>query len=163
MGSRQGASLSSLRWPLVRCCTGPENRKSIPKMTRARCHGAALPGPLLRQPQTVRPRVPLRGTNKWWRGGRESETEGCGHNEERQNWRVEGSEEQPDVSSQWCHLGRYLGPWPSCSRGLLPLKARWISLVWAATWGFVEIWGLYRTGPTPHLGFMGELALEAWE
>jgi hypothetical protein len=43
--------------------------------------------------------VPLREARKWWRNGKERETEGCGHNEERQNWRLEGSEEQPDGSS----------------------------------------------------------------
>jgi hypothetical protein len=37
--------------------------------------------------------------SKWWINGRERVTEGCGHNEERQNWRPEGSEEQSSVSS----------------------------------------------------------------
>jgi len=32
------------------------------------------------------------------REGKEK-TEGCGHNKERQNWRIEGSEEQPAVRS----------------------------------------------------------------
>jgi hypothetical protein len=32
----------------------------------------------------------------------ERETEGCGHNEEKQNWRIEGNVEQPDVNSQCC-------------------------------------------------------------
>ena len=30
---------------------------------------------------------------------RERETEGCGHNEERQNWRLEGSGKEPVVSN----------------------------------------------------------------
>jgi hypothetical protein len=30
---------------------------------------------------------------EWWR---ERQAEGCGHREERQNWRLEGNEEQPD-------------------------------------------------------------------
>jgi hypothetical protein len=49
-----------------------------------------------------RPWVPLRGTSKWWRNGMEKKekTEGYGHNEERQNWRLKGSEEQPDVSGR---------------------------------------------------------------
>lgn len=37
---------------------------------------------------------------KWWRNGREREAEACGLNEDRQNWRPEGSEGYPDVSSQ---------------------------------------------------------------
>lgn len=52
-------------------------------------------------PDTKRPRyldVPLR-TSKWWRNKREREA-GCEHSEGRQNWRCEGSKEQPDVSSQ---------------------------------------------------------------
>lgn len=34
------------------------------------------------------------------------------HNEERQNWRFKGSDKQPDVSSQQCHLRpwQHLGP-----------------------------------------------------
>lgn len=59
--------------------------------------------------------------------------------------------------------GAHLGPWPYSSRVLLPSKARWISLVWAATQGYFVVWRLCRAGPTPHLGMMGELALEAWE
>jgi hypothetical protein len=55
----------------------------------------ALLRPLLRQPQ-----APLRGASKWLKSERERESEGCGHNEERQNWRLKGSEEQLDVSSQ---------------------------------------------------------------
>jgi hypothetical protein len=30
----------------------------------------------------------------------EKEKQRCGHNEERQNWRLKGSEEQPDMSTQ---------------------------------------------------------------
>ena len=29
--------------------------------------------------------APLRGTNKWWRNGREREAEGCMPNEDKQN------------------------------------------------------------------------------
>jgi hypothetical protein len=28
----------------------------------------------------------------WWRNGNEREIEGCGHSENMQNWRLEGSE-----------------------------------------------------------------------
>lgn len=55
-------------------------------------------------PDTQRPWAPLRGASKSGRNGREREAEGCGHSEKRQNWRVKGSEEQSDVSRQWCHL-----------------------------------------------------------
>jgi hypothetical protein len=40
---------------------------------------------------------------------------------------------------------------------LLPPKARRMSLLWSAIQGHVYIWELYRTGPTPHLGIIGEL------
>jgi hypothetical protein len=43
--------------------------------------------------------MPLRGARKWWENGREREAEGYVYNEERQNWRLEGSEERPNVSS----------------------------------------------------------------
>jgi hypothetical protein len=43
--------------------------------------------------------MPLRGASKGWRNGRDRETERYGHNEERKNWRLEGSEKQLDVSS----------------------------------------------------------------
>jgi hypothetical protein len=39
-----------------------------------------------------------------WRGGREREAEWLDHYEERQKWRPEAGEEQPDVSSLRCHL-----------------------------------------------------------
>ena len=42
----------------------------------------------------------LKGASKCWRNGRESKTEGCRHNEERENWRLKDYEEQPDLSSQ---------------------------------------------------------------
>ena len=38
----------------------------------------------------------------------------------------------------------------------LPPKAKQMSLVWAATWGHVDVLRLCRTGPTPHLGIVGE-------
>jgi hypothetical protein len=44
-------------------------------------------------PGTRRSQEPLRGARKWWRNGKERETEGCGHNEDRQNWRLEDSGE----------------------------------------------------------------------
>lgn len=44
--------------------------------------------------------APLRGTNKWWRNGREREAEGFGHNKDRQNWRPKVSKEETNVSSQ---------------------------------------------------------------
>lgn len=68
--------------------------------------------------------------NKWSRDGREREAEQCVQNEERQNWRLEGTEEQPDVSiacfnlRQWKDPGSCscqelcLDPWPYSIRGL---------------------------------------------
>jgi hypothetical protein len=44
--------------------------------------------------------VSLRGTNKWWKNGGERETKECGNNDQRQNWRLEGSEGQSIVSNQ---------------------------------------------------------------
>lgn len=35
-----------------------------------------------------------------------------------------------------------------------------MSLIWAASQGHVDFYGLYGTGPTHHLGIMGDLALE---
>jgi hypothetical protein len=37
-------------------------------------------------PDTQKPWVLLRGASKWWKNGREKETEGYGHNEETQGW-----------------------------------------------------------------------------
>jgi hypothetical protein len=62
---------------------------------------------LLRQLYTQRPQVALRRASEYRRDGRGGETEGCGHSEERGNWRLEGSEEQPDVGSP----GYHLKPW----------------------------------------------------
>jgi len=42
-------------------------------------------------------------------------------------------------------------------------KAMRMSLLWVAIWGHVDVWGLCRTGSTPHQDIMGELTLEAWE
>jgi hypothetical protein len=42
----------------------------------------------------------VKGASKCWRNGRESKTEGCRHNEERENWRLKDYEEQPDLSRQ---------------------------------------------------------------
>ena len=66
----------------------------MPKMTPVWCHNglAGHSTPEMTQ-DTQRPWVPLREARKWWRNGKERETEGCGHNEERQNWRLKGSEE----------------------------------------------------------------------
>jgi len=77
----------------------------MPEMTPAWCHTAWVEHGTPETtpeatPDTQRPQVPLRGARRWWRSGREGETGGYGHNEERQNWRLEGSEEQPDLSSQ---------------------------------------------------------------
>jgi hypothetical protein len=73
----------------------------------------------------------------------EKETEGCGHNDKRQIWRLKGSEEQPNVSSWWCHLEPWWGPGLCCHQchiwvhgpvaAMLPPKARRTSLVWDAT------------------------------
>jgi hypothetical protein len=49
------------------------------------------------------------------------------------------------------------GPWLCSSVGLLPPKARQTSLVWAAAWICVDVWGLCRTGPIPLLGIVEEL------
>ena len=38
---------------------------------------------------------------------------------------------------------------------MLPPKAMWRSLVWAAGWGHVDIQELCRAGLTPHLGSVG--------
>jgi hypothetical protein len=52
-----------------------------------------------------------------WRNGRERETEWCGHSRERQNWRLKGGEEQPDVSSWGCYLGPQWSPGLWCHQG----------------------------------------------
>lgn len=67
---------------------------STPKMSPTWCH----------EEETQRPREPLRGASKQWRHGKEREADGWVHNEQRQSWRPEGSEEQPDVSSLRYHL-----------------------------------------------------------
>jgi hypothetical protein len=87
----QGASQ---RWPKVWCnaCLRWGTR-SFPRLPKAP-----------RDPQTH-----LRGANKWQRNGREWETERYGHSEERQNWRLKGSEEHLDTSS---HFGTTVGSWP---------------------------------------------------
>lgn len=76
----------------------------MPKMTPAQCHstqeGHSTPETIPEMtPEAQRPPALLRGARKWWRNGQERETEGCAHNEERENWRLKGSEEQPAVSS----------------------------------------------------------------
>ena len=76
----------------------------MPEMTPAQGHNSQVQCCI---PETTpemtsdiqRSQVPLRGASKWWRNGREREAEGYVRSEERQNWRLEGSEEQPDVSS----------------------------------------------------------------
>jgi hypothetical protein len=62
-----------------------------------------------------------------------------------------------------CHPGPHLGPWPLNSRDLLPPKATQMSLVCAAIWGCIDVWGLCITDPTIHLGIVGELALGVWK
>lgn len=39
--------------------------------------------------------VLLKGTNAWWRNGREQETGLCGSNEKKHKWIIKCSEEQP--------------------------------------------------------------------
>jgi len=68
------------------------------------------------------------------------EKQGCGHSEDRQNWRLGGRKEQPDVRSWDTSYGHgevlacaapgpCLCAWPCSSRGLLLPKARQVSLV----------------------------------
>lgn len=49
------------------------------------------------------PSVPLGGASMCCRNGREREIEGYGHDEERQNWTLQDSKQQPDMSTQWGH------------------------------------------------------------
>lgn len=51
-----------------------------------------------------------------------------------------------------------LKPW-----GAITTKGQAISLVWAATWGQINVCGLCRAGHTPCLGIVEKLALKAWE
>lgn len=70
------------------------------------------------------------------------------HHEERRKCKLEGGEEQPDVSSlsvlqqratyssvalQW-QRGLCQCPWT-----MLPPKTMWTSLIWAAVWGQVKV------------------------
>lgn len=50
-------------------------------------------------PDTQSHQPAVRGKNKCWRNGREGETEGYGNNEDRQNWRLQSSEEHLNVSN----------------------------------------------------------------
>lgn len=78
----------------------------MPKMLPAWGHNAQVghstPETIL---DTWRPQTPLRGTSKWWGNARERETEGWGHNKERQDWRLEGSVDQPDVMPPGATVG----------------------------------------------------------
>ena len=40
----------------------------------------------------------------------------CVHNEHRQNWKLKGGEEQPDVNILRCRIGTTVGPGPYCSQ-----------------------------------------------
>ena len=62
----------------------------------------------------IRHWVPLRGTSRWWRNRKERETKGCGHNEERRSWRLEGSKVHPNECNQWCQLRPWWGPHLCC-------------------------------------------------
>lgn len=92
-----------------------------------------------------------------------------------QNWRLKDSKQQPDVNSWLCHMGPWwrpdlychqgpcLGPWPCSSRDLLSPKATPMSLGWAVTQKHVDVLGLCRTSPTPHMSIMEKLSLGACE
>lgn len=49
----------------------------------------------------------------------ENETEGCGHNEERLNWRLDGREEQLDMSSWLVPTGTRVSWWPTLLSGVI--------------------------------------------
>lgn len=88
---------------LVLCL--PEAGQTMAEMTPVQCHNAqsehSTPESTPETTQIFRdPQAPLRGVRKWWRTGRQRETEGFGYNEEKQNWRLEGSEEQFVVRSR---------------------------------------------------------------
>jgi hypothetical protein len=95
-------------------------------------------------PDIWRIRVPLRGASKLWRNGRERETEGCVHNRNRigdsqvmrqtlmweagnGTWDYGGL---LDCVATRVHIWVY---WLCNIMGLLPPKARQMSLVWAST------------------------------
>ena len=66
----------------------PEGDQTMLKKTPVQCHNEqAGHSTSETTPEmttdTQRPWALLRGASQWWRNGRE--TEGCGHNEERQN------------------------------------------------------------------------------
>ena len=56
-------------------------------------------------------------------------------------------------------LGPCLGLWSYSSNGLLPPKARHMSLVWAVDYGHVDICDLHRTGSATHMDIVGVLDL----
>jgi hypothetical protein len=79
------------------------------------------------------------------------------------------------VSSLHCHLRSWWYPslyygWGAMSRSMalkqrglcwrlwpmLPPKAKWTALVAAAAWGYIDVLGLSRAGPSCCLGSMGE-------
>jgi hypothetical protein len=85
--------------------------RTILKKTPAQCHDPQMGHSTLgttpeMTPDTQRSQASRRAS-KCWRNGRERETEGCGHHEERQNWRLKGSEEQSVVTGNvpWDHGG----------------------------------------------------------
>lgn len=76
------------------------------------------------------------------------EAKGCIHNEERQSWRLKGSEGKPEVTTSpkamvsCCPVlpvKVMFGLVALQQKGLLPTSVRQISLVWAATGGHVDI------------------------
>lgn len=83
------------------------------------------------------------------------------HNEERQNWILEGNKEQwyhlrtwwgPGL---WCHQGPCLYPWTCSCHGLLPPKTRWPSWVWAAPPGVMLVSKGYTELVYPSIGHSG--------
>lgn len=65
------------------------------EMTTAQNHNAQVGHSTPETIHEITPdtQVPLRGASKWWAKGTERKTEECGRDEEKQIWRLEGSEE----------------------------------------------------------------------
>jgi hypothetical protein len=57
----------------------------------------------------------------------------------------------------------HIGLWACNIRDLLLPKASQMYVVWVAIWEQVDVQGLCRTSPTPHLNIMGKLSLGVGE
>lgn len=165
VGSGNG---DSLRWVPVWNPAGLGCGESLLERTLVHCHNA-WSGHSTPEKTTdiLRLWTPLRGKSNW-RGNRKGGggRRRCGRNKESQNWRLEDRKKQPiweardstgehiGVQSYTTTWGDIMGQLSCSSRGLLPPKETCMLLTWAAAWGHASIWGLYRTGPTPHMGLM---------